>query len=77
MVRVAENVTGTVRKAQRKTLLFPSGMQALARCVFGTVLMVGRVWGTKARSIVGTTRWIRDFCTAVTFEVREDRSLGY
>ena len=68
IVRVAENVLAQLEGA-KETLLFPSGMAALA-AAFRTVPNGGRVL-VQSQIYWGTTKWIRDFCTRRDIEVRE------
>jgi len=68
IVRVAEKILAQLEGA-KETLLFPSGMAALA-AAFRTVPNGGRVL-VQSQIYWGTTKWIRDFCTRRDIEVRE------
>ncbi len=68
IVRVAETVLGRLEGAV-DTLLFPSGMAAIA-AAFRTVPNGGRVV-LQSQIYWGTTKWVRDFCARRGIELRE------
>lgn len=68
IVRVAENVLAQLEGAA-EALLFPSGMAAIA-AAFRTVPNGGRVL-VQSQIYWGTTKWLRDFCTRRSIELRE------